>query len=159
MQIVSPKKKLRQPQAQALPGIEAKIKPETVSDDVQKQGSNKLARKIAFITGGDSGIGKAVAILFAKEGAGIAMVYMDEHTDAKDAAEIITGVYKRNCLLIAGDLSEEKFCQDAVKKTIKKYGRIDILIKRQNVIKDPYWYDVQVSDTTILPRAAVLLVQ
>ena len=128
MQKASPKKNLRQPQAQARPGIEAKMKPVPVSDDLQKPGSNKLSGKIALITGGDSGIGKAVAILFAKEGADIAIVYLDEHTDAKDAAKTITEVYKRDCLLIAGDLSKEKFCRDAVKKTVKKFGRIDILV-------------------------------
>ena len=128
MQKASPKKKLRQPQAQARPGIEAKMKPVPVTDDLQKPGSNKLSGKIALITGGDSGIGKAVGILFAKEGADIAIVYLDEHTDANDAAKTITEVYKRDCLLIAGDLSKEKFCRDAVKKTVKKFGRIDILV-------------------------------
>jgi NAD(P)-dependent dehydrogenase (short-subunit alcohol dehydrogenase family) len=102
--------------------------PQPIFDYPEKAGSNKLKNKIALITGGDSGIGKAVAILFAKEGADIAIAYLNEHKDAEETQQIIENQYNRNCLLIAGDLGKEKHCIDAIKKTTRKYGRIDILV-------------------------------
>ncbi|MCW3090923.1 MAG: yhdF [Ferruginibacter sp.] len=133
MQKANPKKKLRKDQHQSRPGIESKMDPVPVTDNASVTGSNKLKGKIAFITGGDSGIGKAVAILFAKEGADIAIVYFNEHTDAKDTERIITEDYKRNCLLIPGDLTKEKFCQSAIAKAIKKFGAIDILVNNASI--------------------------
>jgi len=83
--------------------------------------------KILFITGADSGIGKATALLFAQEGADIAIVYLNEHEDANDTKKKIED-YGRKCLLIPGDITSEKFCIQAVNKTIKEFGRIDVLI-------------------------------
>lgn len=128
MQKSNPKKPLRKSQHQSRPGLEYKMAPFPVSDDIKRAGSNKLEGKIALITGGDSGIGKAVAILFAKEGADIAIVYYNEHTDAKDTQRVIMEEYNKDCLLIAGDLQKEKFCQQAISKTVKKFGRIDVLV-------------------------------
>ncbi|MEJ7588556.1 MAG: SDR family oxidoreductase [Ferruginibacter sp.] len=128
MQKANPKKKLRTTQQQSRPGLEHKMQPLPVTDSIEIKGSNKLKGKIALITGGDSGIGKAVAILFAKEGADISIVYLNEHEDARETQKIIMEEYKRNCLLIPGDISKEKFCQKAVSKTIKEFGRIDILV-------------------------------
>lgn len=128
MQKVSKKKQLRKPQHQRRPGIEKKLKPHPVFDYPEKAGSNKLKGKIALISGGDSGIGRAVAVLFAKEGADIAIAYLNEHKDARDTAAIIKKAYGRECFLLPGDLSHEKHCKTVVKKVIKEYKRIDILV-------------------------------
>lgn len=104
------------------------MSPAPVYDYPEQPGSGKLANKIALITGGDSGIGKAVAILFAKEGADIAISYLNEHTDAKDTKKIIEETYGRHCILIPGDISKEAHCKKIVAITIKAYGRIDTLV-------------------------------
>ena len=115
------------PQEQKLPGSEQKMNPKPVVDDPDYKPSGKLKDKIVFITGGDSGIGKATAILLAKEGAKVAIVYLNEHEDADETRSIIEN-YGSECLLIPGDISKEDFCKDAVQKTIDEYGRIDVLI-------------------------------
>ncbi len=128
MQKASQKKQLRQPQKQRRPGIEKRMRPMPVFDYPEISGSNKLKGKIALITGGDSGIGRAVAILFAKEGADIAIAYWNEHKDAKDTARFVKEQYQRNCLLLPGNLRKEQVCKSTISKTIKEYGRIDILV-------------------------------
>jgi NAD(P)-dependent dehydrogenase (short-subunit alcohol dehydrogenase family) len=128
MQKSNPKKTLRKPQTQPRPGIEKRMHPQPVVDNPYVIGSGKLRNRIAFITGGDSGIGKAVALLFAKEGADIAISYLNEHVDAKDTCRTIETFYGRKCLLIPGDVSREKHCISAVNKVIKEFGRIDILV-------------------------------
>lgn len=128
MQKANKKKSLRLSQYQRRPGLEKKMQPLPVFDYAEKKGSNKLKGKIALITGGDSGIGKAVAILFAKEGADIAIAYLNEHTDAKETAHIICNTYKRKCILIPGDLGNENHCKKMIKKVTGKYQRIDILV-------------------------------
>lgn len=128
MQVGNKKRQLRKPQHQPRPGSEKKLEPKPVFDYPEKTGSNKLKGKVALITGADSGIGKAVAILFAKEGADIAIAYLNEHRDARDTAAIIRKNYNRQCLLIPGDLSNEKHCKTVIKKIIREYKRIDILV-------------------------------
>jgi NAD(P)-dependent dehydrogenase (short-subunit alcohol dehydrogenase family) len=128
MQKSNPKKPMRPPQTQDLPGEEHKLVPLPVFDNPSVKGSGKLANKVAFITGADSGIGRAVAVLFAKEGADIAIVYLNEDKDAEDTKNIIELQYGRKCLLIAGDLTKESFCIKAVAKAIKEFERIDILV-------------------------------
>lgn len=128
MQKSGSKKTLRPKQHQQRPGTEKKMKPQPVFDYPEIKGNNKLAGKIAFITGGDSGIGKAVAILFAKEGADIAIAYLNETQDATETKKIIEETYSQTCLLIKGDLSKEQHCINSVKKVIRKFGKIDILI-------------------------------
>jgi NAD(P)-dependent dehydrogenase (short-subunit alcohol dehydrogenase family) len=128
MQKAKPAKKIRPPQHQRRPGIENKMMPEPVYDHPGKKGCGKLRGKIAVITGGDSGIGRAVSILFAKEGADIAIIYLSEKADAAQTANIIEHVYNRKCLLIAGDLGKEKFCKDAIPKVAREYGKIDVLV-------------------------------
>jgi NAD(P)-dependent dehydrogenase (short-subunit alcohol dehydrogenase family) len=128
MQKANSSRHIRPAQHQNRPGIEKNMKPQPVFDYPELKGSNKLKNKIALITGGDSGIGKAVAILFAKEGADIAIAYLNEARDARDTQKIIEVTYKRRCLLIRGDLSKEKHCMMAVKNTIKSFGRVDILV-------------------------------
>jgi len=128
MQKGGKKKALRPKQHQSRPGSETKMKPQPVFDNPSSKGSNKLLNKIALITGGDSGIGKAVAILFAKEGADIAIAYLNEHKDAKDTAAIIENRYGRKCILIPGDLGKEAHCRTVIKKVIREFGHIDILV-------------------------------
>jgi NAD(P)-dependent dehydrogenase (short-subunit alcohol dehydrogenase family) len=117
----TPKKQNKQP------GIESKMNPKPKVNDSKYRGSNKLKNKIAIITGGDSGIGHAIAIFFAKEGANIVIAYLNEHKDAKNTKRQIEALGQQ-CLLIAGDLSNEKFCQKIARKTINKFGQLDILV-------------------------------
>jgi NAD(P)-dependent dehydrogenase (short-subunit alcohol dehydrogenase family) len=90
-------------------------------------GSGKLEGMAAIVTGGDSGIGRAVAVLFAREGADVAIVYLSEHEDAKETARWVEKEGRR-CVLIAGDVKSAKVCDDAVEKTVKAFGRLDILV-------------------------------
>jgi NAD(P)-dependent dehydrogenase (short-subunit alcohol dehydrogenase family) len=133
MQKGSPKKPIRKPQHQPKPGIEKKMSPRPIYDDPSRPVTNKLQGKVALITGGDSGIGRAVAILFAKEGAEIAIAYLNEHADAKETRDVIEKTYYKSCQLIPGDLGKEKHCRDVIRKVIKKYGHIDILVNNAGV--------------------------
>ncbi|ADU29618.1 SDR family oxidoreductase [Evansella cellulosilytica] len=109
------------------PGFESEMNPEPVYDDPNYKGSGKLQDKVAIISGGDSGIGRAVAIAFAKEGAKIAILYLDEHKDAeKTKAEVEK--YGGECLLIPGDVGDSSFCKAAVKKTVETFGQLHCLI-------------------------------
>ncbi|WP_394235487.1 SDR family oxidoreductase [Niallia oryzisoli] len=122
------KKKVFPPQHQnRQPGIEAEMNPKPISIDPEYKGSGKLSNKVAIITGGDSGIGKSVAIYFAKEGADVVIVYLDETQDAEETKTLIEAENK-TCLLLAGDVGEESFCQEVIKKTINQFGKIDILV-------------------------------
>lgn len=127
MQKSNPKKQLRKAQHQNRPGKEFKMKPVPVYDNKKVQGSGKLKGKVALITGGDSGIGRAIAILFAKEGADVAIVYLNEHEDAELTKNAIEE-YGQKCLLISTDISKEKNCVSAVSKAYKLFKRIDIVI-------------------------------
>jgi len=109
------------------PGIESEMTPKPQVDRDSYRGSGKLNGRIALITGGDSGIGRSVAILFAKEGADVAIVYLDEHEDAFETQRLVEQQGRR-CLLIAGDVGQESFCQMAVERTARELGRIDILV-------------------------------
>lgn len=109
------------------PGKEYKMKPKPEFYDLSYQGSNKLHNKIAIITGGDSGIGRAIAIAFAIEGANIVITYLNEHQDAAYTQKVVEKIGSK-CLALAGDISDPKFCQSVVKKTIKEYKQLDILI-------------------------------
>ena len=122
------KTKQRPPQHQnRQPGIESKMKPRPKSEDATLRGSGKLERRVALVTGGDSGIGKAVAIAFAKEGADVAIVYLNEHGYAEEAKNAVER-HGGRCLLIAGDVGDEKFCKDAVARTVRGLGRLDVLV-------------------------------
>jgi NAD(P)-dependent dehydrogenase (short-subunit alcohol dehydrogenase family) len=109
------------------PGKEHKMKPRPESGEDTYRGSGKLDGKAALITGGDSGIGRAVALAFAKEGADVAIVYLSEHDDAKETEAMVHETGKR-ALLIAGDIGDENFCRKAVEQTVKEFGRLDILV-------------------------------
>ena len=109
------------------PGIEAEMNPapEYIKDTYKPAG--KLTGKIALITGGDSGIGRAVSVHFAEEGADIAIVYLDEDADAEETKNLVEAAGHK-CLLIKGDVKEADFCKSAVERTIKEYGRLNILV-------------------------------
>lgn len=109
------------------PGVECEMNPRPKSVDPSYQGSGKLKDKVALITGGDSGIGKAVAIYFAKEGADVAISYLNEHQDAEETKNLVEAE-GRKCLLISGDIGSEAFCMDIVKKVITQFKKIDILV-------------------------------
>ncbi|HEY1014320.1 MAG TPA: SDR family oxidoreductase [Herpetosiphonaceae bacterium] len=109
------------------PGIEAEMTPQPVAEDKSYRGSGKLRGKTALITGGDSGIGRAVAIAYAKEGADVAIVYLDEHGDAEETKRQVEQEDRR-CLLLAGDIGGEAFCREAVRRTVDELGGLDILV-------------------------------
>lgn len=114
-------------QTQNLPGYEAKMHPQPESEDPNYKGSGKLKGKVAVITGADSGIGKAVAIAFAKEGADIVASYLCEDEDAHTTLQRVTEL-GRTCILIPGDIGESRHCDFIIAETIKKFGKIDILV-------------------------------
>jgi NAD(P)-dependent dehydrogenase (short-subunit alcohol dehydrogenase family) len=119
---------IKRPQKQnKQPGIEAKMNPapEYIKDTYKPAG--KLLNKIALITGGDSGIGRAVSVHFAEEGADIAIVYIDEDVDARETKNLVEAAGRR-CLLIKGDVKNADFCKKAVERTVKEYGRLNILV-------------------------------
>ena len=103
------------------------MRPRPRSDDPKQRGSGKLSRKVALITGGDSGIGRAVAIAFAKEGADVGIVYLDEHDDAKETKRLVDEQGGR-CVLIAGDIGDEAFCKRAVARVAKTLGGLHVLV-------------------------------
>ncbi len=128
MQKAHSKKAIRKAQHQPRPGIESKMDPLPKVEKSEINASNKLAGKTAVITGGDSGIGKAVSLLFAKEGADIAILYLNEDSDANDTKMLIEQKYGRKCLLVKGDISKEAFCKKAILKIAKYFGTINILV-------------------------------
>ncbi|MBN8530870.1 MAG: SDR family oxidoreductase [Alphaproteobacteria bacterium] len=109
------------------PGLEADLTLAPMCDAPYYKGSDKLKGKAAVITGGDSGIGRAVAILFAREGADVAILYLDEHEDAQATKKRVEAEGRR-CLLISGDVANRAFCFEAVEKTVSTFGRLDILV-------------------------------
>ena len=116
------------PQQQSKPGLENRMTPKPMDEDPRYKGSEKLKGKVALITGGDSGIGRAVAIAFAKEGAECAIVYLKADEEDAERTRVRLQEIGRRCLKIPGDIGDPKFCQAAVEQTVKDFGRLDILI-------------------------------
>lgn len=115
------------PQHQEQPGIEEEMMPNPESGENEYRGCGKLAGKSAIITGGDSGIGRAVAIAFAGEGANVAFAYLEEEQDAEKTREFVEREGVR-CLTFRGDVGDERFCREIVEKTMAEFGRLDILV-------------------------------
>jgi len=129
--------KQRPAQKQELPGSEAQMDPPPIYITDEYQGSNKLKGKVAIITGGDSGIGRATAIHFAREGADIAILYYKEHDDAETTRKLVQKE-GRSCEIYAGDVGDHQFCHDIVNTVKDKFGHIDILVNNaaQQVVQD-----------------------
>ncbi len=128
MQKSNPKRKIHKKQTQKHPGLESKMDPHPEFDD-GSPGNNKLYNKKCIITGGDSGIGRAVAVAFAKQGADIAIIYLkNEQKDADFTADYIREKFKKTCLTIPADIGKEKNCTQAIQSILKKFRNIDILV-------------------------------
>lgn len=124
----SSKKPQRPMQAQSRqPGRQTRMRPEPVTIIPELHGTGKLADRVALVTGGDSGIGRAVSVLFAREGAKVALVYLEEQRDAEETLRLIEAEGSQG-LLIKGDAGRENFCHKAVESTAKKFGRLDVLV-------------------------------
>lgn len=123
------------------PGVESQMNPKPLAEDATYKPAGKLQGKTAVITGGDSGIGKAIAIAYAQEGADVAIVYLNEHEDANDTKQRVEQLGK-TCHLLSGDITDEKFCQQIIDQTVQQFGKLDILINNaaeqhpQNSIED-----------------------
>lgn len=115
------------PQHQAKPGDESLLEPAPMYDAPFWRGSGKLEGKVALVTGADSGIGRAVAVLFAREGADVAIAYLSEHEDAEETRLAVADEGRR-CLLLPGDVTSEVYCRDAVAAVMAKFGALDILV-------------------------------
>lgn len=123
-----PTRRLRPAQQQTRqPGIESRMRPRPIRERRTRGDLGKLAGKIALITGGDSGIGRAVALAFAKEGAQVAVAYLNEKADADETAARV-GELGGTCLLLSGDIGNTRVCERHVKAVIRKFGRLDILV-------------------------------
>ncbi len=109
------------------PGHEKAMDPQPVVIRDNYRGSGKLDGKVALITGGDSGIGRSVAVHFAREGANVAIVYLDENQDAQDTKKMVEDEGKK-CLLIQGNIRQEDFCKKAVEKTMNEFGQLNVLV-------------------------------
>jgi len=115
------------PQQQQPPGSEQEMTPKPDHGEDSYRGSGKLTGKVAVITGGDSGIGKAVAIAYAREGADVVISYLNEHEDAEEAKRYVEEA-GRKAVLVAGDLADPQHCRDIIAKTVEEFGKIDILV-------------------------------
>lgn len=112
---------------QQQPGRQSQMNPQPQEQRPEYRGSGKLQGKIAIITGGDSGIGRAVAIAFAQEGADVTIVYLNEHEDAQKTKQLVEQQGRR-CITISGDVGNESFCQQAIQQTVQTFGKLDILV-------------------------------
>jgi NAD(P)-dependent dehydrogenase (short-subunit alcohol dehydrogenase family) len=114
-------------QKQNPPGYQSQMNPLPKEEKTNMEGSHKLLGQVAIVTGGDSGIGRSVAISFAKEGADVVVVYLKEEADAEETKRLVENKGKK-CLLIAGDIGQEHFCESVIQKTIQTFGKLNILV-------------------------------
>ncbi|HXW09279.1 MAG TPA: SDR family oxidoreductase [Steroidobacteraceae bacterium] len=122
-----PRRASKPPQRQRLPGVESKMRPRPASKMREYRAAGRLDGQVALVTGGDSGIGRAVAIAYAKEGADVAIVYLEEHGDARETAAEIEKLGRR-CVTLAADLSEVDECHRVVDEAMARLGRLDVLV-------------------------------
>jgi NAD(P)-dependent dehydrogenase (short-subunit alcohol dehydrogenase family) len=108
------------------------MRPRPRHTDPEMRGCDRLKDKVALITGGDSGIGRAVAIAFAKEGADVAIAYLDEHEDAAETKRLVEA-HGRRCITIAGDVGDERFCELAIARTVNDLGSLDVIVNTTSV--------------------------
>ncbi|GAC1036723.1 SDR family oxidoreductase [Pseudomonas sp. No.117] len=153
-------------QQQEVPGLQSRMNPLPDCGEQSYKGSGRLAGKKALITGGDSGIGRAVAIAFAREGADVAISYLNEHEDAEDTARLVREA-GREALLLPGCLSQREQCLAVVDKTVAAFGRIDVLVNNAafqmthetlDEIPDDEWvytFDVNITAMFRITQAAV----
>lgn len=137
-------------QQQELPGKESEMVPEPEIIRDGYKGSDKLKGKIALITGGDSGIGRAVAVHYAREGAQVAIIYLEEDEDAKKTKEMVEDEGSE-CLVLRGDIRENKFCADAIQKVVETFGDLNILINNageQHVRQGMEELDLEITEKT-----------
>jgi len=109
------------------PGLESRLEPKPQFEAPGYRGSEKLLDRVAIVTGGDSGIGRAVSVLYAREGADVAVVYLDEDEDAEETKRAVEKEGRR-CLLFSGDVRDSRFCEDVVAETVSAWGKLDILV-------------------------------
>jgi hypothetical protein len=114
-------------QQQEVPGVQSKMDPVPDCGEESYKGSGKMTGKVAVITGGDSGIGRAVAIAYAREGADVVISYLSEDSDAKEVAQYVEDA-GRKALLISGDVSAPQHCRDIISRTVEEFGRVDVLV-------------------------------
>src|SRR5829696_7582964 len=115
-------------QQQQSPGLESEVTPRPMFQAPAYRAAGKLEGKVALITGGDSGIGRAVALLYAREGADVAIVYLPvEESDARETRAAVEGEGRR-CVLVSGDVTDSAFCREAVEHTVRELGALDVLV-------------------------------
>lgn len=119
-------------QQEKQPGIETEMDPRPGYEAPERRGSGRLKDRVALITGGDSGIGRAVAVLFAREGADIAVAYLNEEEDAEEARRAVEAEGRR-CLLLRGDVRQPEFCREAVEQTLRELGKLNVLVNNAAV--------------------------
>ncbi|MDG3006181.1 SDR family oxidoreductase [Paludisphaera mucosa] len=115
------------PQKQAPPGVEAEMDPPPDYGEDSYKGSGKLEGKAVVITGGDSGIGRAVALAYAREGADILISYLDEEVDARETARVVEAAGQK-CVLVPGDIQDESHCQAIIDRAVEAFGKVDVLV-------------------------------
>ncbi len=125
--MTEPRPESQPAQQQQPPGVLGRMHPKPDHGEESYRGSGKLTGKAAVITGGDSGIGRAVAIAFAREGADVLISYLNEHDDAKDTAKYVEEA-GRTCVLVPGDISDRAHCKTIIPKAVEAFGKVDILV-------------------------------
>ncbi|MBC8004979.1 MAG: SDR family oxidoreductase [Verrucomicrobia bacterium] len=134
MQKSNPKKPIFKEQSQTIPGLESRMDPQPEFDDQKMPAGHKLLNKKCIITGGDSGIGRAVAVAFAKQGADVAIIHhTSEKSDAEFTANYIRENYKRECIIFGTDISKENNCKKVIEQILKTFPTVDILVNNAAV--------------------------